>query len=367
MRILGLVEGDPETVLSGVPRFLFDALDKRFRVVGCVDYAPTGARRLELAARTFRRDRSKWRARFHTSRTAHRLLSRTLTARLLQNDVEYDLALQVHGWVCGQPRPYALFLDQTRLMAERGWPEWLPFARYERAEILRLEREMYLGARHIFGMGAPVRESLVGDYGVDIADVTTVGGGLVFDRFPRAEELPQRPRILFVGRDFKRKGGEFLLGAFARVRRELPAATLDIVGVRGDFGRGVTAHGLLDRDRLAELYARARVFCLPSCYEPYGLVLIEAMAHGVPCVGTSVQAIPEILDEGRAGMLVPPRDPERLAKALLELLRDHDVATKLAAAGRDFAARQLTWDRVVERMAPVLVALTHERGASADA
>ncbi len=115
----------------------------------------------------------------------------------------------------------------------------------------------------------------------------------------------------------------------------------------------MTVHGRAhDRERLAALYRDARAFCLPSLYEPYGLVLLEAMAHGVPCVGTSVQAIPEILDQGRAGLLVEPHDPDALAQALVALLSDDDLAHRLGAAGRNFVESELNWDRVAERMAP---------------
>src|SRR4029077_2876739 len=139
-----------------------------------------------LAAATIRPSRAAWRARFHTSRMAHRLLSRTLADRIGQLDDDFDLALQVLGWVSGQPRPFALYLDQTRLMAERGWPDWMPLTRRERAEILALERAMYGEAFHVFVMGAQARDSLVGDYGVNPSRVTVVGGGVNFDSMPEA-------------------------------------------------------------------------------------------------------------------------------------------------------------------------------------
>lgn len=355
-RVLGLVEGDPEGALSGVGQHLLEALSAHLPVVGTIDFAPRGLGRLAVAAATFRPDRARWRARFHTSRLAHRVLSRNLASRLSELDREFDVVLQIHGWVRGQPNPYTLFVDQTRLMAERGWPEWMPFGRGERDELLRLETEMYRGAVHLFAMGEPGRRSLVADYGVDEGTVSVVGGGLRFPGLPPARELTAEPAILFVGREFRRKGGESLLRAFELVREEVPGATLHLVGAAGRFDSpGVVNHGKVSGDRaLAELYAGARVFTLPSLYEPYGLVLIEAMAHGVPCVGTRVQSIPEILDQGRAGLLVPPDDPPALAQALLDLLRDDDLASGLGAEGRGWVERSLTWDHVAERMAPVL-------------
>jgi len=324
--------------------------------VGRLDYSLSGPRRLAVAALTFRPSRASWRARFHTSRLSQRILSAVLGSRLEEVDENFDLALQVFGWVRGQPRPYALYVDQTRLMAERGWPDWMPFTRRERPTLLALERTMYEQAVHIFTMGKPARDSLVADYGVDSSRVTAVGGGLSFEHLPRPRRLPPGPTILFVGRDFERKGGDILVRAFEGIRTQLPDASLHIVGashrIRVD---GVTNHGKVSsRERLSELYAAARVFCLPSRYEPYGLALIEAMAHGVPCVGSRVESIPEILDEGRAGMLVPRGDEEALAGGLLRLLTDDDLADSLGSAGRRRVEQGLTWDHVAGRIASVL-------------
>ena len=112
-----------------------------------------------------------------------------------------------------------------------------------------------------------------------------------------------------------------------------------------------------DRQELGNLFRRARALCLPSLYEPYGLVLIEAMAHGIPCVGSAVQSIPEILDEGRAGLLVAPGDANELAEALIRLLTDDELAGSLAAIGPRRVEESLTWDHVAARIAPVLETL----------
>jgi alpha-maltose-1-phosphate synthase len=355
-RILGVVEGESSSALSGVAHHLFNALDKRFPVVHRVDYSLRGVPRLAAAAATFRLSRAAWRARFHTSRLAHRMLSRVLAKRLAEVDQEFDLALQVFGWVRGQPHPYALYVDQTRLLAEQGWPAWLPLARRERSELLALEREMYEKAFHVFVMGGSARDSLVADYGVDPSQVTVAGGGVNFEGLPEPGSPSQDPTILFVGREFERKGGDTLIAAFAMVREQLPDARLHIVGVADRLRMpGVMFHGKVsDRRRLGQLYRKARVFSLPSRYEPFGLALTEAMAHGVACVGTNVQSIPEILAEGRAGLLVPPGEPEPLADALLRLLTDEELARTIGSAGRRWVEQNFTWARVVERMAPVL-------------
>jgi glycosyltransferase involved in cell wall biosynthesis len=96
---------------------------------------------------------------------------------------------------------------------------------------------------------------------------------------------------------------------------------------------------------------------MPSQYEPWGFVFAEAMAHGVPCVGSTVQSIPEILDHGNAGVLAHRDDVEALARALLQLLRDDALARRIGLAGRRRVQQLYTWDRVAERIAPDLVAI----------
>jgi glycosyltransferase involved in cell wall biosynthesis len=335
---------------------LLDALDARLPVVGRLDYQPHGVGRLVLAGATFKPDRAAWRARYHTSLLAHRMLSATM-ARRLRGAPGFDLALQVHGWAGGQPRPYALYVDQTRLMAEAGWPQWMPLAGRERARLLDLERRMYAEAALILTMGEPARDSLAREYGIDQRRIAVVGGGLMLDALPAAAGPAREPVITFVGREFRRKGGDCLLAAFAIVRRQLPRAELHLVGVGGGGAPGVTSHGIVrSRSRMAELYRCSRVFCMPSRYEPYGLAFAEAMAHGVPCIGTTVQAIPEILDHGRAGLLVAPEDPESLAAALVRVLADDELARELGAAGRARVEQSLLWEHVAARAAPALEA-----------
>jgi glycosyltransferase involved in cell wall biosynthesis len=222
---------------------------------------------------------------------------------------------------------------------------------------------MYSNAVHLFAMGKPACESLIEEYGVDPLTVSAVGGGLMFDAMPEPSELVSDPTVLFVGRESERKGLRLLLQAFALVRRELPHARLRVVGPRRKFHQpGVINEGSVDRARLAALYASSRVFCMPSRYEPWGLVFVEAMAHGVPCVGTRVQSIPEILDDGRAGLLIEPHDVCGLAEALLQLLTDWEVASRIGLAGRQRAQELYTWEHVAQRMTPRLVALSHGTG-----
>jgi glycosyltransferase involved in cell wall biosynthesis len=252
---------------------------------------------------------------------------------------------------------YHLYVDHTRAIAERyertpGLPPPLP----PDPEWRGREERVYSGAARIFSMSEFAAGSLVRDYGVDPARVTVVGAGPNVTPARPAASAEREPAILFVGRCFAAKGGPDLVEAFRRVRRTHPRAQLWIVsqGPTGPLPEGAIFHGTLGAEGLAALFARASVFALPTLREAFGLAFLEAMAFGVPVVGTRIEAIPEIVVERETGLLCPPRDPAALAAALAALLDDPARAARLGAAGRARAAERFGWDRAVGRMLDVL-------------
>jgi phosphatidylinositol alpha-mannosyltransferase len=150
-------------------------------------------------------------------------------------------------------------------------------------------------------------------------------------------------RILFVGRPEPRKGLPVLLEA---LRRLPPQVTLELVGSGGDHGPRVHAHGRVGDASRRELLARADVLCAPSLGgESFGVVLLEAMASGLPVVASDIPGYRAVLPP-ECGRLVPPGDAGALAGALGELLADDALRARLGGAGRREAARY-DWDAVV--------------------
>jgi glycosyltransferase involved in cell wall biosynthesis len=115
--------------------------------------------------------------------------------------------------------------------------------------------------------------------------------------------------------------------------------------------------GELSQAALLDEYARASVFCLPCRVLANGdrdgipNVLVEAMATGVPVVTTRVSGIPELVEDGVNGLLVPPDDPERLAAAVLRLHEDDALRSRLAAAGRKTVRERFDGEQLAQRMA----------------
>jgi glycogen synthase len=175
------------------------------------------------------------------------------------------------------------------------------------------------------------------------------------------------PFALFVGRLASNKGLPELVDAFASLHAHDPTAALVLVGEDGgerarveqrvrDRGLGphvrFTGH-LADEALLAAGFREARVFALPSQYEAFGLVLLEAMAQGTAVVASRVGGIPEFVEDGESGVLVPPGDAAALGNALLALWDDPSRRAKLGTRGRDVVVPRYTWERVVDALETV--------------
>lgn len=174
---------------------------------------------------------------------------------------------------------------------------------------------------------------------------TVIPCGVDISTFHPRGPRETRPTILFVGTYQRRKRGWLLMKAFAdEVRAAVPDAQLWMVCDDAPPAEGVHVLGRLTDDELADRYARAWVFCLPSSYEGFGVPYIEAMASGTPVVATHNDGANEVLAGGTYGALV---DDDRLGAELIALLLTEDRRTRLAEVGRARAA-DFEWDVVCE-------------------
>lgn len=150
--------------------------------------------------------------------------------------------------------------------------------------------------------------------------------------------------ILHVGRMAPQKGHRYLLQAFARVLRAQPAARLVLRGdgpLSGPLRELAATLGIAPRvtfappvEQTSWLLGLSEVFAFPSMHEGFGIALLEAMAMSKPAVASAIAPITELLEHGREGLLVPPRDPDGLADALLALLRDTGRAREMGERAR---------------------------------
>lgn len=187
-----------------------------------------------------------------------------------------------------------------------------------------------------------------------------VPNGLDLERFvPHDPTKSPRPTILFVGELRSRKRGDLLLDVVRRwVRPAVPDLQLWLVSPDRVEGDGIEWFGVVDDERLAELYRSAWVMCLPSSYEGFGRPYVEAMAAKTAIVATPNPGAQEVLDGGRYGLIVEDDD---LGPALCRLLTNHEERQALAARGFE-RSRAFAWDRVVDRYEAIYGTVLERRG-----
>jgi starch synthase len=224
---------------------------------------------------------------------------------------------------------------------------------------------------------------------VDPGRVTVIGNGIDTDEYrpdPGVDVLerygidPGRPSVVFVGRTTRQKGIGHLLRAALDVDPDaqlvLLAGAADTPEIAAEVETRMQAvraargdvhwfEQMLPRREVVQILSHASVFVCPSIYEPLGIVNLEAMACEAPVVATATGGIPEVVEDGVTGLLVPfdpvegptrePRDPEAFAAAVAErvnaLLRDPERARELGRAGRRRAVAEFGWAAVAERVA----------------
>lgn len=246
--------------------------------------------------------------------------------------------------------PHFVYTDHTAL-ANTYYPGFdrrdLPPKRW-----LARERAIYKHATLNFTWSGHVSRSMVEHYGIDPARVRCVFAGANVDAGDRGPGGAGK-QILFVGRDWERKGGPNLEAAFSLVRRQHPDAELVICGDSPQIEtEGVTVLGEASMEAIGELYRQsAAVLCMPTRVEPFGIVFVEALAHGLPVVASSIGALPDIVQDGETGLLVPPDDPSSLAEALDGLLSNPEMARRFGELGRRRMRERFTWPQVVDSMA----------------
>ena len=168
---------------------------------------------------------------------------------------------------------------------------------------------------------------------------------------PRPDPGSEVPHILCVGRLCSAKAQHLLLDALAELDATATHWQATIVGDGPDreslihraadlgLAHRMTFTGALGQDQVRECYRHADVFVLPSFAEGLPVVLMEAMAMGIPCLSTRITGIPELIEDGVSGLLVPAGDADALRRALARLLSDPDLRHRLGSAGREAVVR----------------------------
>jgi glycosyltransferase involved in cell wall biosynthesis len=261
---------------------------------------------------------------------------------------------------------YTVFTDHTNILSKRlpdyGFPV---LEKNVHTTWNKIERNILFHQDHVFVMGSHVKNSVVTDYGINAAKVTVVGGGPNLDLDIERDGFVKRwdqSNILFVGLDAERKGLKVLERAFAKVKTRCPLATLHVVGPDGVSANGITYYGRISGEPLKKLFYESQIFVLPTFREPFGIVFLEAMLAKNVCIGTNIEAIPEIILNGESGYLIEPNDFASLADKILELFYDRPQLRKMGENGYRLARMKWGWDKSAERIIEALDEMTASSG-----
>lgn len=292
---------------------------------------------------------SRWRARYHASVPRFEALTRA-AGRVISTH-RPNSVLQIGAWFSSgavADVPCHSYHDGNAAQWYRHYGRGLLSER-ERQRHLDWERSVYERMTRIFVMSEWLAKSFVDDFGIPRERLCVVGAGINMPFPPAVKRDFSKARFLFVGRDFERKGGRYLLDAFARVRREIDAELIIAGPEPREAVEGVRWVGFLSKAALAPLFAQATCMILPSIYEPFGISLCEGMAWGLPCVTVDRCAMPEIV--GGCGVVACAEDASDLARAMLEIASDPEKSSAYGAAARARCAREFTWDAVAQKIA----------------
>lgn len=346
-----------------------------------LDHAQNGdltaaLRRAEVAQDLAR----SWSAAHHDPMTVHEVLSalellehslRPLSAPPVVGDLGHavsnglpSLLALVSKWTYGTPyvmSEHGVYLRE-RYLAFRElqcpWPvKSVVLAFFRRLTITAYDEAAFIAPVNVYNQRWQV------EHGADPDIIVTAFNGVDADRYPVATDEPEVPTVSWVGRIDPLKDLETLVDGFASVHRQMPQARLRLFGPtppgNADYERlvrdRVTAAGLDEVvsfegpvSPVSTAYYAGNVVVLTSISEGLPYTIIEAMMCGRPTVSTEVGGVPEVV--GDTGLLVPARDPERLAEALVTLLSDEALRRDLALRGRD---RALTYFRVDQMLATI--------------
>jgi glycosyltransferase involved in cell wall biosynthesis len=309
-----------------------------------------------------RKNLFKFRLHFLGTTAIFKRFSKIVTEQLERDS--YDFIFQTQG-LCDSMNdkgiPFYIYTDHTNLNNLNY--QYIRKSQFLRSkEYVQLETEAYKNAKLIFVMSANIRDSLVNQYHIDEEKVKLVhvSTNTPINQKINSEKYKNK-NILFVGKDWTRKGGPLLVQAFKRVQQHVPDASLTIIGCNPRIKlKNCFVYGELPLEKVGEIYNQASVFCMPTLREPFGIVFLEAMFNRLPIVTNAVGATPYLVQDGVNGYLLK-HDAQEYARVLTELLTDSAKCENFGNSSYKIASTTYTWENVVNLMHQYII---ESRGSS---
>ncbi|HPA21370.1 MAG TPA: glycosyltransferase family 4 protein [Verrucomicrobiae bacterium] len=262
-------------------------------------------------------------------------------------------------FILDQSIAHPLARERLHQTLAESYPDWSDTYQVRRADVLAGEREEHAQAKRIVVASTFTRRTLI-EHGVGGAKIRVNPYGVDLERFRMGDrDAANRPlRFIFVGALQARKGLPLLLEAWRRLKSS--DAELRLVGPAAPDVRklipglpGLSVRGSVPNSELPRLFADCDVFVFPSLFEGFGLVILEAMASGLPAITTEATGGPDFISEGRDGFLVPAGDVDALEAKMRWCIENRGSLAEMGAAARTTAER-FTWGAYGERWAEIL-------------
>ena len=303
------------------------------------------------------------------------LLARERVTILQTHGARANFYGRIAGRLAGVPVIISTVHNSLKDYESRLFTRWL-YATALRLTLLLVHR--------IICVSDANRRDLIDECPAAAARIQTVYNGvdpLAFPSQPNRQKVRQElgirqgPVLVMIARLTEAKGHRYLLQAFPNLLKTWPQLCCVFVGegelhdslhrMAIDLGVERACRFVGVREDIADILAAADVVVLPSLSEGFPFVLLEALAMGCPVVASRVNGIPELIEDHKTGLLVPPRDPQALVAAIREVLNDPIAASKMGVEGRAVVHERFTVDRMVANTTAIFDAAVQDAGVRA--
>ncbi len=286
---------------------------------------------------------------FKTTSYYNRLYTKIINEYVISENFIFTFQLQTlfNGKTNGIP--HFIYTDHITI-ANNTYPNINPKEYIRSKEFIKMEKTLCQNSTLCFTMSTNISSLMEKGYDVNPENIKCiyVGSNVKIIQSNHKVDKYNNKNILFVGLDWKRKGGPILVSAFKKILNEVPDTQLTIVGCNPRIKvKNVKVMGKVPLDDVPAFYENASIFCLPTLREPFGIVFIEAMHYSLPVVSNNIGALPDIVINGNNGYLAN-NNADEIAKYLIMLLKDPDLCATMGKNGYNLVENQYSWDKVGE-------------------
>lgn len=297
-----------------------------------------------------------------------------LNSRLLNkylSDKQFDVLIEFGGFIPDKKTPpYYVYADSSRDMEIDYYNKTgiKPYGseNYSDEEMLNSAdyvKDIYMNAAGIFCMSNYLKESLVNTTGVPAEKVYVVYAGANWHGVSVPDVKIQKSitgkkviNLLLTGVTYYGKGMDIAIEAVKKLNKNSSVKyILHLCGVNDleSDDESVICHGYIDKQKLVEMLNLCDLFVLPTRYDCFGISFVEAMSFGLPCIGRSIMAMPEIIDEGKNGEMINSDNPDELASLIDKICSDDALYKKYSESALK-KSQIFQWDNVAEKMMEVI-------------